>query len=155
MTQAGLVVILVIWIQIACQIARNPVAARQAEFEERLRQASRAEPEPIVRRPLSYAVFQEQISQRLFLWQPLVGPPETPPQEPNWASILGDLKVSQVVGEGAEIRAKISLGRKDSRGQWVTPGSVVNGAVVREISDKGVVFVIEQEGREYVRTVPR
>lgn len=150
----GLVSIAV-WALIVIQVFHNPMKDRELRLTDLLSEISTAQAEYKPRTAPPYAEYAQKIAERASLWQPLVTPPQAPPQEPDWKTILGDLKILQVIEGDAGIRVKVRLNAGDARGQWLTKGSAVNGATVREITEKGIIFAIVQNGKEYTHTVPR
>ncbi len=144
-----------VWGATGYYLLNDPTAARKIELESRLQIQSTTDSKPVTRKIPPYEDYYQKIIGRPSLWEPLVAIPEAPPQEPNWQALLGDIRITQIIQGADGMRAKIRVGTGDTRGQWLSVGMAFNGATVKDISEKGITFVLKQNNREYTHTVMR
>ena len=96
------------------------------------------------------AKWRNTIASRASVWAPIVEAPPPPVPPPDWKKLLKGISLSKAfIGEGPDRKVKILKNPKDTVGEWVGAGSRVNGLLIKEVTDRAVVFTTFANGKEY------
>ncbi|MDZ4860308.1 MAG: hypothetical protein SGI88_15125 [Candidatus Hydrogenedentes bacterium] len=134
-------------------LVRNPVKAKRQQFDQRIAEASPEELNLDFNAGAEFEQWQQNVSARPKLWQPLVPPPAVVAPPPALLQMLAGVEPTRnTMGSGDTIRVQI---RVDGKKEWFSKGQSIKGCTLQEITDTEVLFTVVQQGQTHGIRLPR
>ncbi|HRK34030.1 MAG TPA: hypothetical protein PLJ47_05480 [Candidatus Hydrogenedentes bacterium] len=134
-------------------LVQNPVQARRQQFELALAEAPPLELNLDLNAGSEFEAWQQSVSGRPRLWQPLMEPPKIDAPPPELQKMLGGVEPTRnTMGSGDTLRIQIKV---DGKREWFSKGHQVKGCTIQDINDNEVMFTVVQDGRTHGIRVPR